>query len=210
MYKALLRPYIDYGDLIFDQTSNESFCKKLESVQYKAALTITGTIQDTSREKVFMGLGLESLKSRRWLKYLCCTDKIMKNQTPEYLNNLIPKRKQSFNSRNIYIPSYNYRTKYFTSSFSPASLEEWFHLDPSIRNSETINALKQKLLLFIYPLENSIFNIFDPKGLKLLTCLLLSFSHRQEHRFQHNFQECLNPSCPCSQETENTSICCTA
>ena len=210
MYKALLRPYIDYGDLIFDQTSNESFCKKLESVQYKAALTITGTIQDTSREKVFMGLGLESLKSRRWLKYLCCMDKIMKNQTPEYLNNLIPKRKQSFNSRNIYIPSYNCRTKYFTSSFSPASLEEWFHLDPSIRNAETTNALKQKLLLFIYPLENSIFNIFDPKGLKLLTCLLLSFSHRQEHRFQHDFQECLNPSCPCSQETENTSIYCTA
>ena len=79
MYKALLRPYIGYGDLIYDQTSNESFCKKLESVQYKAALTITVTIQDTSRENVFMGLGLESPKSRRWLKYLCCMDKIMKN-----------------------------------------------------------------------------------------------------------------------------------
>ena len=35
--------------------------------------------------------------------------------------------------------------------FFPASLEEWFHLDPSVRNSETINAFKQKLLPFIRP-----------------------------------------------------------
>ena len=66
----------------------------------------------------------------------------MKNQAPEYLNNLIPKRKQNFISKNIYIPSYNCRTESFKSSFFPASLEEWFHLDPSIGNSETINAFK--------------------------------------------------------------------
>ena len=129
----------------------------------------------------------------------------VKNQAPEYLNNLIPKRKQNFNSRNIYIPSYNCRTEYFKSSFFPASLEGWFHLDPSIRKSETINAFKQKLLPFIRPLENSIFNIFDPEGLKLLTRLRLGFSHLNEHSFQDNFQECLNPLCTCSLETENTS-----
>ena len=43
-YKALLRPHIDYGDVIHDQLSNESFCGKLESVQYKAAPAITGAI----------------------------------------------------------------------------------------------------------------------------------------------------------------------
>ena len=41
------------------------FCKKLESVQYKATLAITGTIQGTSRDKIYQELGLESLKSRR-------------------------------------------------------------------------------------------------------------------------------------------------
>ena len=58
----------------------------------------------------------------------------MKNQTPEYLDNLTTKRQQNFNSRNICIPSYNCGTEYFKSSFFPASLEEWFHLDPSLRN----------------------------------------------------------------------------
>ena len=38
--------------------------KKLQPVQYKAALTITGAIQGTSRDKIYRELGLESLKSR--------------------------------------------------------------------------------------------------------------------------------------------------
>ena len=43
----------------------ESFCDKIESVQYKASLAITGAIQGTSRSKLYQELGLESLKSRR-------------------------------------------------------------------------------------------------------------------------------------------------
>ena len=89
--------------------------------------------------------------------------------------------------------------------FFPVSLEEWFHLDPSIRNSVTINAFKQKLLPFTCPLENSVFNIFDPEGLKIFTRLGLGSSHLNEYRFRHNFEECLIPLCTCSLETENTA-----
>ena len=64
IYKAFLRPLIDYGDIIYDQPQNESFCEKLESVQYEAALAITGAMQGTSRDKIYQELGLESLKSR--------------------------------------------------------------------------------------------------------------------------------------------------
>ena len=63
IYKALLRPLIDYGDIIYVQPQNESFCEKLESVHYKAALAITGAIQGTSREKIYLELGLELLKN---------------------------------------------------------------------------------------------------------------------------------------------------
>ena len=65
IYKTFLRPQIDYGDIIYDQPQNESFCEKIESIQYKAALAITGAIQGTSRERIYQELGLESLKSRR-------------------------------------------------------------------------------------------------------------------------------------------------
>ena len=46
--KAFLRHTIDYGDVIYEQPQNESFCEKLESIQYKAALAMTGAIQSTS------------------------------------------------------------------------------------------------------------------------------------------------------------------
>ena len=71
IYKAFLRPLIDHGDIIYDHPQNESFCKKLESVQYKAALAITSAIQGSSREKFYQELEFESLKSRRWYKRLC-------------------------------------------------------------------------------------------------------------------------------------------
>ena len=63
IYIDFLRPLIDYGDIIYDQPQNESLCEKLESVQYKATLTITGAVQGTSCDKIYQELELESLKS---------------------------------------------------------------------------------------------------------------------------------------------------
>ena len=42
----------------------------MESIQYNGALAITGAIKDTSREKLYQGLGLESLRKRRWYRKL--------------------------------------------------------------------------------------------------------------------------------------------
>ena len=44
IYKSFVRPHLDYGDIIYDQPQNESFCNKLESIQYNTALAITGAI----------------------------------------------------------------------------------------------------------------------------------------------------------------------
>ena len=38
------------------------FVKKLESIQYKAALAITGAIKGSYREKIYQELGLESIQ----------------------------------------------------------------------------------------------------------------------------------------------------
>ena len=65
IYKAFLQPLINYGDIMYDQPQNKSFCEKLEFVQYKAALAITRAIQGRIHEKIYQKLGLESLKSRR-------------------------------------------------------------------------------------------------------------------------------------------------
>ena len=111
IYKAFLRSLIDYGDIIYDQPQNDSFSEKLESIQYKAALAITGAIQGTSRDKIYQELGLESLKSRRWYKRLSLMFKIMKEEAPNYLINLIPKCEQTIRTRNDHIPVYHFRTE---------------------------------------------------------------------------------------------------
>ena len=100
LYKSFVRPHLDYGDIIYDQPNNESFCNKLETVQYNAALAITGSIQGTSKVKLYKELGLESLKSRRWFRRLCCFYKIKTFGLPSYLSNFISSGFHSYNTRN--------------------------------------------------------------------------------------------------------------
>ena len=51
--------------MIYGQTYNASFHRKLESIQYSACLAITGTIKGTLYEGLNQELGLETLQSRR-------------------------------------------------------------------------------------------------------------------------------------------------
>ena len=49
IYKSFVRPRLDYGNILYDKPNNENFQNKLEKVQYKACLAITGAIQGASR-----------------------------------------------------------------------------------------------------------------------------------------------------------------
>ena len=40
IYRAIIRPHLDYGDILYDQPNNATFCQKIESFQYKAALQL--------------------------------------------------------------------------------------------------------------------------------------------------------------------------
>ena len=42
IYKSFIRPHLDYEDVIYDEQNNDSFSDKIEQLQYKACLTVTG------------------------------------------------------------------------------------------------------------------------------------------------------------------------
>ena len=63
IYKSFIRPHLDYADAIYDQHYNNSFPKKLESVEYNTALGITGFIKGSSREKTLSKVRFEILKT---------------------------------------------------------------------------------------------------------------------------------------------------
>ena len=64
IYKTFVRPHLNYGDIIYDQTDNMSFHRKLHSIQYSTCLAITSTIRGISYEKLNQELVLKTLQSR--------------------------------------------------------------------------------------------------------------------------------------------------
>ena len=54
IFKAFLRPHLDYCDLVYDKPRNEKFIDTLESIQCSATLAITGAINGTSKENCAM------------------------------------------------------------------------------------------------------------------------------------------------------------
>ena len=82
IYKSFHKHHPDYADVICNHAFNESFQNKLEPVQYNSALAIAGAIKDSSREKLYQELGLESLKSQRRYPKLALFFKLKKMNIP--------------------------------------------------------------------------------------------------------------------------------
>ena len=61
IFKLFVRPHLNDGDVTFDQSYNNTFHQKIESIQCNAALSITGAIRGSSRENLYQELGLKSL-----------------------------------------------------------------------------------------------------------------------------------------------------
>ena len=84
-----MRPYLDCGDIIYDQPSNESLNQKIKRIQYSTALTIKGTIKVTSQSKLYNKLSFESPRFRCWFRVFCTFYKIKTIGVTEYLFDLI-------------------------------------------------------------------------------------------------------------------------
>ena len=100
LYETFIRPNSDYADIIYDNPNNIKICNKIESLQYNAALAITGAIGDSSKEKLYQELGFEYLSSSRWLR------KLAVNMSPRYLYNYLSTVNESCQTRsgeNFYI-----------------------------------------------------------------------------------------------------------
>ena len=158
-----------------------NICNKIESLQYNAALAITGAIRGSSKEKLFQELGFEYLSSRRWLRKLCLFHKTVVNKSPNYLCNYVSTVDQSYQTRRG---------------------DKFLHM---CCRTEYYKVFKNSLLIIIRLSPNSLFNVSDRLGIKLLTRLRLGLSHLSEHNFNHNFQDAINPLCPCSLESESTT-----
>ena len=158
IYKTFIRSQLDFANVIYDQAYNSSFHEKIESLKYNACLEITAETMGTLSEKLYQELWLESLKSRRWFRKLCHFYKVLNEQPPSYLFDLIPnlnRVRETRHSNNI--PAIHTRHNYFKNSFFPSTISELNNLYCKIRNSGSLSIFKKNLLNFIGPCTNSIF-----------------------------------------------------
>ena len=88
-YKLYVRPYLDYGDVIY-QNQRSDLMNLTEPVQYKAALIVSGCWQGTRRKKLHNDLGWESLSERRWSRRMITFYKILNGMAPSYLLDHLP------------------------------------------------------------------------------------------------------------------------
>ena len=181
-------------------SSKRIFSWKIRLSTVQGCISDYRYIQGTSRQQE---LGLESLKSKRWQKRLGCIFKIMMEEVPTYLMDLIAKSEQNVRTNNNNMPTYHCRKDCLKYSFFPSTFNDWFNLDDSITDSESISIFKCRLS-FILAIQNNVYNIFDPKGLKFLTRSRLAFSHLDEDRLRHNFQDYWNHLCCFSLEIKDT------
>ena len=66
IYIFFIRLHLDYCDILYDKSNNETFQNKMEKIKYRACLAITGGIQGTSRQQRYDELDLHLLVKRLW------------------------------------------------------------------------------------------------------------------------------------------------
>ena len=89
LYKSLIRPLMEYGDVIWDNcTDGES--QLLDSIPYDSARVVTGAIKGTSGRALINELAWEDLSTRRKMHKLAYFLKIVRNISSLYLVELLP------------------------------------------------------------------------------------------------------------------------
>ena len=185
--------------------TNVQFTNKIESVQYNAALAITGCVRGTSKEKLYSELGLTSLYDRRRFHRLSFYYKILNNLTPGYLrafiHDSIRRLQVTRMNRDDVIPT---RTNKFRNSFFPDTSNSWNLLSSFIKSSLSLNIFKKRYMEFFYVSPNPIYGINNPVGLKHLTRLRVGLSHLRSHKYQHKFSDTESELCSCSNNEFET------
>ena len=123
----------------------------MESVQYRAALEITGAIKGTQL-KPYKELGLETLKFRWCWRRLCMFYKFKMCGIPLYQSKYILEGNNNTWLNGGGPKAWHYRTDVFKYSFFPYAISECNELDLQIRKANSLLSFKNALLkLYITP-----------------------------------------------------------
>ncbi len=200
LYITYIRPLLEYGDIIWDNCSNE-LKNDIEAVQHEAARIVTGATKLCSLENLYRDLKWESLASRRKKHKLLQFYKMKTNISPGYLTSLIPIQNQpTYNLRNVdRIPLIHCHTQLYSNSFLPSTISEWNKLPETIRNAPSLLSFKARINKNVSK-PSPLFNIGHRRDQILHARLRLSCSSLNYDLYRKSIID--SPLCACgAQET---------
>ena len=206
LYKSMVLPIMDYGDVIYDNAPLY-IKEKLNSLHRRAALMCTRAYRHTESNRLLQELGWCSLESRRQIHRLNLFYKIKNNLAQPYLSSLCPplvgERAERYNLRNrADVTSTAWRTTEASNSFFPKTVANWNALSPSLKNLGTLKQFKAQVKAFFKIQVPHQFVRCDGYPAVLHTRLRLGLSALNDHRFSYNLIE--NRYCPnCPRKIEN-------
>ena len=177
---------------------------KVASVQYQAALAVTGAWKGSSRMKLYEELGWESLDDRRMRKRIFQIHKIIDNKTPSYLRNKLPPNRNNL----LYLPyifqEIQCRTQRYRNSFYPDAIASWNNTMSLFENFPSFNVLKHQMMKCVRPEPRSVFGIHRPSSIRYIFQLRVGLSLLRSHKKHHNFADTPSDICLCKQGNEDT------
>jgi len=204
LYISMIRPVIEYGDIIYDNTTLKNKLR-LDNLQRKAAIICTGAYRHTETRSLLHELAWEPLVQRRSNHKIIQIYKIINGIYPNYLLELIsPFHNDAYNLRNIHrFNAKTRRTEISNSSFFPSVIRLWYSQPIPIRESITVSQLRHRLN--VNKVKSSRFNrLCTGKFGIQLTRLRLGLSALNAHRYKYNFID--TPLCDQCQITAETTF----
>ena len=156
-------------------------------------------IQRTSEEKNYDEICLHSLTRRRWRSKLIFFYKIVNCLLPDYFYSYLHPLRSAVLSK---LRPFSSRTIPFKNLFFSYCVKEWNNLKACITNAKSLNVFK--IFIVSEKEKKSLFWVYDPLSVKILTSLRLEFDHLNERKFRHGFKDTLNLLCTCGADVETT------
>ena len=205
MYKAYIIPHFDYADVLWDHCTQE-LAQHLEVLHLDALRTITGLVRGTSHERIYSESGFCSLSERRRRHKIIMYHKIVNNQVPDYLREILP---PLVSDNNVYhlrnplereIPRWDLTR--FRYSFFVSTTSIWNNLPERIQRSSSIGEIKH----FLREDDQSVPAYFysGDRLPQIIHCRLrLGMSNLNQDMVNRFLSD--NPSCACGSRSEDAN-----
>ena len=203
LYKLTVRSVIDYALPVYYKSLKQTDIGRLENVQYRAGKIVTGALHYTSKEKLNLELGWETIVDRGNLLSLNIFHKIHLHETRPLIRSCMPKldihKTCVTRSKGGYIP-FRPKDDKFNTSFFVNTLKIWNNLPPNIQCKDVYD-FKLSIKEQIKPPKYKHFARGNKIANKLLTRIRVGRSELNQHKFTIGLVD--TPECSCHFTSES-------